>query len=216
MALPPYAVTFRGHPACPCQVTWLPVFEAEAQRRGILAGPLPISQLIGGAATSAGTHSTGGAADFYPLAGIDVDGDAGLVWLARQMGADATWHRWFNWDGHNGVEHVHSVLTGCVHNGAARYQIDKVRAGLNGLANDFKDDGPRPLSGRTWQQGIQWARQQEDDMPYTDWPQADKDALAKDIVAALLDREHVDKDGKVSVRQAINQTRNDAAKAAGK
>lgn len=47
MALPAYAVDFRGHPACPCQVAWLPVFEAEAQRRGILSGPLPISQIIG-------------------------------------------------------------------------------------------------------------------------------------------------------------------------
>jgi hypothetical protein len=215
MTLPPYAVKFRGHDACPCQVVWLPVFEAEAQRRGILHGPLPISQLIGGAATSAGTHSTGGAADFYPLGSITVDGDGGLVWLARQMGADATWHRWFNWDGHGGVEHVHSVLTGCIHNSAARYQIDKVRAGLNGLANDFKDDGPRPLSGRTWQQGIEWAKQQEDEVT----PEDIDTIVARTteaVVKALLDTEHVDKDGKVSVRQAINQTRNDAAKAAGK
>jgi hypothetical protein len=36
-----------------------------------------------------------------------------------------------------------------------------VRAGLNGLANRGKDDGPRPLSGRTWQQGIDWAKEQE-------------------------------------------------------
>lgn len=35
-------------------------------------------------------------------------------------------------------------------------------------------------------------------------------------VAALLDSEKVDRDGKVSVRQALNQTRNDAAKAAAK
>jgi hypothetical protein len=159
MSLPPYAVDFRGHPACPCQVEWLPVFEAEAQRRGILSGPLPLSQLIGGASTSGGTHLTGGADDTYPLTGIDVER---YVWLSRQMGADATWLRPFDWDGHGGVAHVHRVLTGCPHNEAARYQIVKVRAGLNGLANDLGDDGPRPLSGRTWQEGLAWAREQED------------------------------------------------------
>jgi hypothetical protein len=138
---------------------WLPVFEAEAQRRGILSGPLPLSQLIGGASTSGGTHLTGGADDTYPLTGIDVER---YVWLSRQMGADATWLRPFDWDGHGGVAHVHRVLTGCPHNQAARYQIVKVRAGLNGLANDLGDDGPRPLSGRTWQEGLAWAREQED------------------------------------------------------
>lgn len=165
MSVPSYAVDFRGHPACPCQVVWLPAFEAEAQRRGILAGPLPISQLIGGDRRSGGTHLDGGEADFYPLAGIkQVDDEGGLVWLARRMGADATWHRGFNWDGRNGVEHVHSGLTGCPHNVAvAGYQLAAVRAGFNGLGHAGEgapDTGPRPLSGRTWQQGIEWAKEQ--------------------------------------------------------
>jgi hypothetical protein len=179
VTLPPYAVTFRGHPACPCQVEWLPAFEHEAQRRGILSGPLPISQIIGGAVQSGGTHATGGADDTYPLDGINVDG---YVWLSRQMGADATWHRWFNWDGKNGVEHVHRVLTGCIHNSAARYQIEKVRAGLNGLANDFKDDGPRPLSGRTWKQGLAWAKEQE----ANDVTPDDIEAIAKRTAELVL------------------------------
>jgi hypothetical protein len=161
--LPSYAVMFRGHPACPCQVQWLPALEAEAQRRGLLTGPLPISQLIGGAKQSGGTHVDGGESDFYPLTAFtQVDGEGGLVWLCRQMGADPTWHRPIDWDGHNGVEHVHSGLVGCPHNvAAAGYQLVDVRAGLNGLANRGKDDGPRPLSGRTWQQGIDWAKEQE-------------------------------------------------------
>lgn len=164
MTLPAYAVTFRGHPACPCQATWLPAFEAEAQRRGILKGPLPLSQLIGGATTSAGTHSQGGADDTYPLTGIDV---TAYVALSRDMGADATWHRPYNWDGKGGVSHVHRVLTGCPHNGPAAYQITAVRDGFNGLGHLGRggpDTGPRPLSGRTWQQGITWAQHQEDDM----------------------------------------------------
>jgi len=176
VSLPTYAIQFRGHPACPCQVEWLPAFEAEAQRRGFITGPLPIAQLIGGAVTSGGTHATGGAADFWPHGDV-----AQVVWLARQMGADATWHRWFNWDGHNGSEHIHSVLTGCIHNGAARYQIDKVRAGLNGLANDHKDDGPRPLSGRTWKQGIEWAEEQDMASEET------INAIAAEVVRQLTD-----------------------------
>lgn len=165
-----YAENFRGHPACPCQVTWLPAFEHEAQRRGILDGSLPLSQLIGGAVTSGGTHATGGADDTYPLDRIkDV---TAYVWLSRQMGADATFERPYNWDSRGGVRHVHRVLRGCPHNGPARYQIDAVDAGYNGLGSGGRganDDGPRPLSGRTWREGIAWAKQQEeDDMALSD------------------------------------------------
>ena len=186
MSVPPYAVDFRGHPACPCQAKWLPAFEHEAQRRGILVGPLPLSQIIGGYSGSGGTHASGGADDTYPLSGIDV---AAYVRLSRQMGADATWERLYNWDGKGGVAHVHRVLTGCPHNGPARYQIDDVRAGLNGLANHGPDTGPRPLSGRTWQEGIKWAKQQEEnDMPAPkDWDKDDWAALAEHIGPALLD-----------------------------
>ena len=151
----PYQVDFRGHPACPCLATWLPVYEAELQRRGILVGPLHIYQLIGGAPQSGGTHATGGAFDLLDLPG-DVD-----WWVARQMGADASWSRPYNWDGHDGMAHFHGVLTGCIHNGPARYQIDDVRAGLNGLANRGRDTGPRPLSNRTWREGIEWAKEQD-------------------------------------------------------
>lgn len=164
----PYQVEFRGHPACPCQATWLPAFEAEAQRRGIINGPLPLSQLIGGAVASGGTHASGGADDTYPLTSIhDV---TAYVALSRQMGADATWLRPYNWDGRNGVAHVHRVLTGCPHNGPARYQIAAVQDGYNGLGSGGRgapDIGPRPLSGRTWQQGIAWAQQQAEEHEMT-------------------------------------------------
>ena len=183
----PYVVKFRGLPACPCLATWIPAYEAELQRRGLLTGPIRLYQLIGGAPASGGTHTQGGA---YDTAWI---GEA-AIWVARQMGADATWHRPHNWDGAGGMEHVHGVLTGCPHNGPARYQIDAVRAGYNGLGHlghGAPDTGPRPLSGRTWQQGMSWARTQlqEDDMPFNDWPQADKDALAAAVWQAQ------DKDG---------------------
>lgn len=160
-----YIVDFRGFPACPCLAAWLPVYEAELQRRGALRGALHIYQLVGGAPASGGTHTEGGAFDL-----LDLPGEADLV-VGREMGADAYWTRPYGWDGGTGIRHNHGVLTGCPHNGPARYQIDAVRAGFNGLGPGGRgapDDGPRPLSGRTWQQGIEWAHQQEDDMPYTE------------------------------------------------
>ena len=181
MSLPSYAVTFRGLPACPCQATWLPGFEAEAQRRGIIRGPLPLSQLIGGAAASGGTHTKGGADDTYPLTAVE--DIAAYVALSRQMGADATWFRPYNWDNRGGVAHVHRVLTGCPHASPAAYQIAAVRDGFNGLGylgHAGPDTGPRPLSGRTWKEGLAWARKQrekDDLMAFSDWPQAEKDAF---------------------------------------
>jgi hypothetical protein len=153
------SVDFRGKPACICLAEWLPYYERELHARGILAADqsLTIYQLIGGAAASGGTHATGGAFDL-----LDLPGDED-VWVARQMGADATWHRPLNWDGRGGMEHVHGVLRACPHNAPARYQIAAVDAGFNGLGTGGRgapDDGPRPLSGRTWRDGITWHHEQ--------------------------------------------------------
>lgn len=160
MSLPSYAVDFRGHPACPCQVIWIPAYEHELQRRGLL-GPgefLQIYQLIGDYSGSGNTHLLGGVGDYLDLPG---DNDE-AVWVARQMGADPTWHRFFNWDGKGGIEHDHSVLRGCPH--LAQSALDQVWAvdhNGDGLIGDAPDPGPRPLSGRTWEQGIEWAKEQE-------------------------------------------------------
>lgn len=153
MALPSHAVWFRGKPACPCQVEWIPVFEAELIRRGVIQHSVDIAQLIGGAEASGNTHINGGAIDIWQH-------DPVTVWVARQMGADASWARTTGSFATN--RHTHIVLTGCPHNGPARYQIDEVRAGGDGLVGNAPDPGPRPLSGRTWREGIQWARTQED------------------------------------------------------
>jgi hypothetical protein len=157
-----HVVDFRGRPACPCLAAWLPVYEAELQRRGLLEGPLSIYQLIGGAEASGGTHANGGAFDLVDLPGAED------VWVARQMGADATWART---PAQGFIAHLHGVLRGCGHNGPAAYQITSstlgVDAGWNGLSGNSRgrDDGPRPLSGRTWREGIAWAtQQQEEDM----------------------------------------------------
>lgn len=142
------SVIFRGKPACVCLATWLKFYERELRARGVLPpkGVLSIYQLIGGAVASGGTHASGGAFDITDLTG-DLD-----VWVARQMGADATWAR----RPPKFVPHLHGVLRGCPHNGPARYQIAEVDAGGDGLVGSAPDDGPRPLSNRTWEEGIAW------------------------------------------------------------
>lgn len=149
---PGYGV-FRGRVACTCLISWLPVIERELQDLGVIKGPLPIAQLVGTAAASAGTHK-GGAVDLWTVA-------TEVVRIARQMGADATWVR----TKAQGFDpHIHGVLRGCHHNAAARYQIAAVDAGYNGLGPGGRggtDDGPRPLSGRTWREGITWAKRRQ-------------------------------------------------------
>ena len=160
MSLPAYTVYFRGKPACPCLAKWLAAYERELLKRGVIKHSLDIYQLIGSVAASSNTHSKGGAFDLGQTSDE-------AIWVARQMGADATWHRPYNWDGRGGISHSHGVLRGCPHNFPARYQIDAVDAGYNGLGaggRGGRDTGPRPLSHRTWTQGIEW----HEDQPYPD------------------------------------------------
>ena len=162
-----YQVMFRGRPACPCLAKWLPVYEAELLRRGVIKRTIDIYQLIGGAAASAGTHTKGGA---YDVAQVTTE----AIKVAREMGA-ATWHRPAGWDGPGSIEHQHGVLNGCPHNTPARYQISAYLAGYNGLGHlghGAPDNGPRVLPLRTWQDGIAWAKAQAD-------PVADSTAAAK-------------------------------------
>jgi hypothetical protein len=221
VTLPDYAVNFRGYPACPCLAAWLPVYEAELQRRGLLAGPLRIYQLIGGYVGSGGTHASGGAFDLLDLPGEEE------VWVARQMGADATWTRPYNWDHEGGIAHNHGVLSGCPHNGPARYQIYAVQADYNGLGylgHSAPDDGPRPLSGRTWRQGIAWAHQQEDDMKPEDFDRVQQivdkaiadatPAIAAAAAKAFLNSDVIAKFD-VSVREVLRAEFNKGAAAKG-
>lgn len=162
MAVSDYAVWFRGRPACPCLAEWIPWFEKVLIHRGVIRETVDIAQLIGDAEASGNTHSTGGAFDIWQH-------DAVTVETAREMGADACWAR--TTGSFANIKHTHGVLTGCPHNSAARYQIDEVRAGGDGLLGDAPDPGPRPLSGRTWREGIEWAKELlgEDDMKPEDF-----------------------------------------------
>ena len=142
--------TAYGKPACACLAEWLPAYEAELLARGVVVNGIDVLQLIGNAPASAGVHSKGGAFDIAQTQGT-------AVWVARQMGADATWARM--WPGN---VHTHGVLRGCPHNEPARYQVAAVDAGFDGTGAGGRgapDDGPRPLSKRTWQQGLVWHRE---------------------------------------------------------
>lgn len=152
--------------ACECLAQWLPAF---ARRLGVSISALQITQLTGGASASAGTHSQGGAADLLVT-------NREWVRIAREMGA-AAWVR-TRAQGFD-VDHIHLVLNGCPHNGPARYQVNALAAGFNGLGSGGRggrDDGPGPQKLRTWSQGIAWAlgvnaststtAQQEEDMAY--------------------------------------------------
>lgn len=142
--------SFRGKPACSCLVAWLPVFESELKRRGVVRSSIDIAQLIGGAKASGGTHSTGGAFDIWQH-------DATTVKVAREMGAAA----WARTRAQGFDPHTHGVLNGCPHNGPARYQIAALARGRNGLANNGPDDGPSPRTLRSWRDGIKWAKAQQ-------------------------------------------------------
>lgn len=140
---------------------WLTAYQDEALRRGYLKQGLDLWQTIGGAAKSAGTHlAVNGKACCIDTAQTSTQ----MVQLAREMGADATWHRKKNWDGRGGMEHCHINLRGIV-NKYANYQYTSTAYGVdhghNGLANGGKDDGPKPLSHRTWEEGIAWAKAQQ-------------------------------------------------------
>ena len=146
--------TIRGKRACVCVAEWFPVFEQLAIRRGLVSGPIWLIQATGSATASAGTHTQGGAID------IGVMSHA-LIRLAREMGASASWVR--NTGSFANNQHSHLVLEGCPHNSPARYQIDAVKAGRDGLGylgRAGRDTEWRPPQWRTWTQGLAWARPQ--------------------------------------------------------
>ena len=73
--------SFRGKKCCSCLAKWLPAYEAELLRRGLIRVSLDVYQLTGRAKASAGTHAGGGAFD---LAQTSPE----AIKVARQMGAE--------------------------------------------------------------------------------------------------------------------------------
>lgn len=166
-----------------------------------------------GYAPSAGTHDGDGVLDVR-IDGLD-------WWAAQRFMREQGWACWYRhtgeWAAVSGW-HIHAVSIGCpgpvgiyVPGQVADYYRHAL--GLKGQHDSGLDHSwfPADIEPTVFDYPG-FIAAQEDAVPYTDWSQQDRDALLKDITTALLDAAKVDKDGKVSVRQAINQIRNKADK----
>jgi hypothetical protein len=189
--------------ACTCLAEWLPWFERVLKARGLVKNSIDIWQLTGGAKASGNTHSQGGAFDLL------YQTTPGHVAVAREMGAPATWGRkkaqGFTQD------HTHGVLSGCPHNGPAAYQITAQKRGYNGLGQGYyngeflwgyghADEFPNPITYRTWQEGIAWAK-----------AELARLAPPEDIMASLDDLKAVIAEAKLLTKDDGQTIRNDLA-----
>lgn len=141
-----------GQPAYGCthMAVWWSLFRRLAAQNGYAPR---IVQAAGDATDSAGTHLQGTALD------LDI-ADVGLALLAREAGAPAAWPRGAAWGQSYWGDHLHLVID-CPDNTtlSARYQIDAVQAGYDGLGaagHGGPDYVPAPSAWRTVDQGIAW------------------------------------------------------------
>lgn len=158
----------------------------------------------GGADDSAGYHDLGGCLDFR-IWDLSLVQQELLVRTIRIHGAGG-WRRDAR---HGGMDpHCHIILgtDSPLTPGAAAQWVD-YKNGRDGLSGGGKDYEWRPSPLVT---------EPELDMPLSDADLAKIRAIVHEEAKAILDEEHVDKAGEVTVRQSLNQTRNDAAKAASK
>lgn len=183
--------THRGFPACDCLAAWLPVFEE-------LIGRQPrLFQLVGDAPASEGFHRNGGSVDYEPLSESELR-------IARNMGG-AAFNRWWT-----NNYHSHTRLNGCPHNAIAQPQVEDLNEGRDGTGPLYDnagaaDNGPRdgvqwPL--RTWREGIAWALEQGDDMPFTE---QELRRIVREEVAAELDKPVEVADGNRSKKRSLRQ-----------
>ena len=142
--------------ACPHMAQWWPVFTALVKQR--FGVSLEILQAAGSYSKSGATHVEGTSVDWrtwrFTPAVVN-----GIVALAREMGARATWYR----TKAQGFDpHVHMALD-CPCRSGADYQTAAVDAGYNGLGargRGGKDTHPAPSTRRDYKAGIAWATKQ--------------------------------------------------------
>ena len=142
--------------ACPHMAQWWPVFTALVKDR--FGVSLEILQAAGSYSKSGATHVEGTSIDWrtwrFTPAVVN-----GIVALAREMGARATWYR----TKAQGFDpHVHMALD-CPCRSGADYQTAAVDAGYNGLGaggRKGKDIHPAPSTRRDYKAGIAWATKQ--------------------------------------------------------
>jgi hypothetical protein len=169
-----------------------------------------MSQLGGGAIASQGAHDLGKCLDLETKGRSTAEIDL-MVKTARDGGAGA-YRRDDTWRHGSMPQHMHLTLGS---DAPGSPMADTLWASYLGGGDGLAIEPPQP--DYEWRPSplvltppADWS----DDMPFTDWPQADKDALTAAVAAAVL-AATVDKDGTVTVKQALNQIRNAEKKAAG-
>ena len=167
--------------ACPHMAQWWPTFtRLVKQRFGV---SLEILQAAGSYSKSGATHVEGTSIDWrtwrFTPAVVN-----GIVALAREMGARATWYR----TKAQGFDpHVHMALD-CPCRSGADYQTAAVDAGYNGLGaggRKGKDTHPAPSTRRDYKAGIAWANQQLGSASSRPKPTANTNQSEEDKLMAL-------------------------------
>ena len=167
--------------ACPHMAQWWPVFTRLVKDR--FGVSLEILQAAGSYSKSGATHVEGTSIDWrtwrFALAVVN-----GIVALAREMGARATWYR----TKAQGFDpHVHMALD-CPCRSGADYQTAAVDAGYNGLGaggRKGKDTHPAPSTRRDYKAGIAWANQQLGSASSRPEPTANPNQSEEDELMAL-------------------------------
>ena len=158
---------------------------------------------------SAGTHDFDGAIDYF-IPGVD-------WWVQQKFFRAHGWADWFRYPPLFGY-HNHGISLGCKGRVGIYVpgQIDDYYHHRTGLAGHAHDDSWHPANiDNTIFNFTRWVREQEDNVAYKDWPQADKAALLDDLKGPLaaevvrqLLAEPLEADPTLTVKGALRQAQN--------
>jgi hypothetical protein len=179
--------------------------DSQARARFPSARNVGIQVLQGGFNTdvpaSAGTHDYDGCVDFF-IPGV---GWWDQQWFFRTHG----WGCWYRYPPSFG-SHIHGISLGCKGRMGVYVpgQIGDYYGHRTGLAGHAHDPSKYPSSiPRTIFNYSHWIKETDEMANYSDWPAADKKALAEDVVKALLATDLYPGDDKrdVTVAQALKR-----------
>jgi hypothetical protein len=130
---------------------------------------------------SAGTHDKDAVID-CELEGVD-------FLNAQRFLRSHGWAAWWRRPDQGFSNHIHAISLGCPGPLGAFVprQIDDYWNRRDGLASHAPDLSffPKDIDSTIFDYP-RWLRDQEDKVPYTDWPQADKNALVADVAKKVL------------------------------
>lgn len=135
-----------------------------------------------GVEASAGSHDYDAVYDVY-LPGVD-------WWEAQHFLREQGWAAWYRYTGSFADDqHIHMISLG--YTTRVGYlipgQVEDYRAHRSGLVGHAVDDSWHPADiDSTIFDYDAWKRDQ--DMSYSDWPKADRDALVNDVAGAVVEQ----------------------------